>query len=183
MQPSNNTKSFGPVPVEANPPLVLESPSTNDAAPGATVDHPPVSARATVDYVPDAGRTYADSRRIIIPGYELLGVLGKGGMGVVYKARQIKADRIVALKLMLHADHADSTARERFAIEAQAVARLQHPNIVQVFEVGEVDGAPFFTLEYVPGGTLSMKIKDSLLPPKASAEILRHPQSGHGLCP
>jgi serine/threonine-protein kinase len=92
-------------------------------------------------------------------------------MGVVYRARQVKADRIVALKLMLHTEHAGSSARARFDIEAQAVARLQHPNIVQVFEVGEVDQVPFFSLEFVAGGTLSQKIKKALLPSNEVARV------------
>jgi serine/threonine-protein kinase len=109
---------------------------------------------------------------VAIAGYEVLGKLGRGGMGVVYQARQIKADRIVALKLMLHAEHADGAARARFDMEAQAVARLQHPNIVQVFEVGEANGVPFFSLEYVAGGTLADAIKQNLLPSRAVADLL-----------
>ncbi|HLW68668.1 MAG TPA: serine/threonine-protein kinase, partial [Gemmataceae bacterium] len=107
-----------------------------------------------------------------IPGYEILSELGRGGMGVVYKARQVKADRLVALKLMLHAGHAGSKARERFSLEVQAVARLQHPNIVQLYEVGETDGLPYFTLEFVPGGTLSNKIDQSLLTGREVAALL-----------
>ncbi|HEV3145897.1 MAG TPA: serine/threonine-protein kinase [Gemmataceae bacterium] len=107
-----------------------------------------------------------------IPGYEILGELGRGGMGVVYKARQIRAERLVALKLMLHAGHAGSKARERFGLEVQAVARFQHPNIVQLYEVGEADGLPYFTLEFVPGGTLSKKIDLSLLSVRETATFM-----------
>jgi serine/threonine-protein kinase len=107
-----------------------------------------------------------------IAGYECLGVLGRGGMGVVYRARQIRADRIVALKLMLHAEHANPAARARFDTEAQAVARFQHPNIVQVFEVGEANGAPFFSLEYVAGGTLGQAIKEKLLPSRQVGSLV-----------
>jgi serine/threonine-protein kinase len=108
-----------------------------------------------------------------IPGYEVIGELGRGAMGVVYKARQVKADRLVALKLMLGAEHADRTARERFDREAQAAARLQHPNIIQIFEVGELDGMPYFTLEFVAGGTLAAKVARDLLPPREAAGLVR----------
>ena len=120
--------------------------------------------------IPGVLQTHRRRRPRAIPGYEILDELGRGGMGVVYRARQIKADRVVALKLMLHAEHAGSSARARFDTEAQAVARLQHPNIVQVFEVGEVDGVPFFSLEYVGGGTLAARLRQGLL---ASPEVAR----------
>src|SRR3954471_7198405 len=81
------------------------------------------------------------------PGYELLGALGRGGMGVVHLARQIKADRLVALKMILSGPHASEADLARFKTEAEAVARLSHPGIVQVFEVGEHQGLPFFSME------------------------------------
>src|SRR5262249_1925953 len=77
-----------------------------------------------------------------VPGYEIVGELGRGGMGVVYKARQVALKRLVALK-MIRAAGADAEERARFRAEAEAVARLQHPNIVQVFDVGEHQGSPF----------------------------------------
>jgi WD40 repeat protein/tRNA A-37 threonylcarbamoyl transferase component Bud32 len=90
-----------------------------------------------------------------IPGYEIEKELGRGAMGVVYKARQLGLDRIVALKMLLHAEHADAQERQRFQVEARALARLKHPNIVQIHEVGEHQGQPFFALEFVEGGTLA----------------------------
>jgi hypothetical protein len=86
------------------------------------------------------------------PGYEVLGKLGEGGMGVVYQARQRKADRLVALKMILAGGHARQDELTRFRTEAEAIARLQHAHVVQVFEVGEHDGLPFFSLEFCPGG-------------------------------
>jgi tetratricopeptide (TPR) repeat protein len=107
-----------------------------------------------------------------VPGYEILGELGRGGMGVVYHALQRKAQRIVALKMILGGGHAGPEDLARFAVEAQAVARLQHPGIVQVFEVGEHNGLPFFSLEYCPGGSLHKKLAGTpLLPAEAAALV------------
>src|SRR5262249_21211182 len=78
-----------------------------------------------------------------VPGSEILGVLGHGGMGVVYRARQVKLQRLVALKMLRAAEHAGPLERARLRAEAEAVARLQHPNIVQIHEIGEHDGLPF----------------------------------------
>jgi eukaryotic-like serine/threonine-protein kinase len=81
--------------------------------------------------------------------YELLEEIGHGGMGVVFKARQRSLDRIVAVKMIRTGEYPGGEERKRFASEAKAVARLQHPNIVQIYEVGEPDGQPFFSLEFV----------------------------------
>jgi serine/threonine protein kinase len=94
-------------------------------------------------------------RRVEIPGYEILGTLGSGGMGVVYRARDLRLKRTVALKMILGGRHATAAQRARFKTEAEASARLQHPNIVQVFEVGEHEGTPYLALEFVDGGTLA----------------------------
>src|SRR5262245_29434227 len=84
-----------------------------------------------------------------VPGYEIESVLGRGGMGVVYKARHLSLKRTVALKMILAGGHAGVAEQQRFRTEAEAVARLQHPNIVQVFEVGEQQGLPYCALEFV----------------------------------
>ena len=108
-----------------------------------------------------------------IPGFDVLEELGRGGMGVVYKARQVKLNRLVALKMILSGVHAAEGDRARFRREAEAAARLQHHNIVQIFEVGEVEGRPFLALEFVGGGSLAQKIKGSpqprARPPSSSA--------------
>src|SRR5215831_7741737 len=98
-----------------------------------------------------------------VPGYEVEAVLGQGGMGVVYKARHLALKRTVALK-MLAGGNADQAERARFKAEAEAVARLQHPHIVQVHEIGEVDGRPFFALEYVEGDSLAKRLAGQPLP-------------------
>jgi predicted Ser/Thr protein kinase len=107
-----------------------------------------------------------------VPGYEVLGVLGKGGMGIVYKARQVSLNRVVALKMILHAEHATEDERRRFQAEAEAVARLQHPNIVRVHEVGEHGGLPYFSLEFCPGGSLEKRLDGTPWEPRRAARLV-----------
>ena len=107
-----------------------------------------------------------------VPGYEIIGELGRGGMGVVYKARQTKANRLVALKMILASRHAGTQERMRFRIEAEAVARLQHPNIVQLHDVGELDGRPFFSLEFCEGGSLDKRMKQDHLSAERAAALI-----------
>jgi hypothetical protein len=106
------------------------------------------------------------------PGYEVLSELGHGGMGVVYQARQINADRLVALKMILAGGHAGPDEMARFRTEAEAIARLQHPHVVQVFEVGMHNGLPFFSLEFCPGGSLDKKLAGTPLPPQEAAALV-----------
>src|SRR5262245_15175111 len=89
-----------------------------------------------------------------VAGYEILAELGRGGMGVVYKARQVSLKRLVALKLIRDGALAGPQERARFRIEAEAAARIRHPNVVQVHEVGEHQGRPYFAMEFVDGGSL-----------------------------
>jgi WD40 repeat protein len=107
-----------------------------------------------------------------IAGYDILGVLGHGAMGVVYQARDRRLKRVVALKMVLAGAHASMRDRERFRVEAEAVARLQHPNIVQIYEIGEQDGRPYCALEYLDGGTLASRIKEAPLPAAEAARVL-----------
>jgi eukaryotic-like serine/threonine-protein kinase len=100
-----------------------------------------------------------------VPGYDILGVLGHGGMGVVYRARHKALKREVALKMILKGEHASPSAVARFFTEAQAVARLNHPNIVQIYQIDEHEGLPSFALEYCAGGSLDRVLKKQPIPP------------------
>jgi hypothetical protein len=107
-----------------------------------------------------------------VPGYEILGTLGKGGMGIVYQARRLALNRVVALKMILAGAHAGTEERQRFRREAEAVARLQHPGIVQIYEVGEHEGLPYLSLEYCPGGSLEKRLAGTPLPPREAAQLV-----------
>lgn len=107
-----------------------------------------------------------------LPGVELLERLGKGGMGVVFKARQRHLGRFVAVKLLLGGGYAESGERARFRREAEAVARLQHPNVVQILDVGEAGGRPFLVLEYAEGRSLAERQKEMPLPEKTASQMI-----------
>ena len=134
-----------------------------------------LSSKAGVVFDPDAPAGEIDPLPDVprVPGYEILGELGRGAMGVVYKARQVGLKRVVALKMILSGGHASRTEIVRFRTEAEAVARLQHPNIVQVFEIGEHRGLPFFSLEFVDGGCLADRLVDQPLPLREAALLVK----------
>lgn len=112
--------------------------------------------------------------RLQIPGYTILAELGQGGMGVVYKAWQIKLERAVALKMIRSGSHAHATEVARFRTEAMAVAKIQHPNIVQIYEVGEHEGSRFIALEFVNGPTLAKVLSGTPQPPRPTAELIEN---------
>jgi WD40 repeat protein/serine/threonine protein kinase len=107
-----------------------------------------------------------------IAGYELLGELGRGGMGIVYKARQLSLNRLVALKMLLSGALATPEQLGRFRTEAEALARLQHSNIVQIYEIAEHDGHPYFTMEYVNGPSLGQTMTGVPCPARAAARLI-----------
>lgn len=122
------------------------------------------------DPLPSAGGVATPIREF--GDYELLAELGRGGMGVVYRARQISLGRIVALKVLLRGEHASAADIARFLHEAGAAAALDHPHITPVYEVGEQDGQPYFSMKFVDGTTLSKRLLDGPLPPREAATIL-----------
>jgi tetratricopeptide (TPR) repeat protein/predicted Ser/Thr protein kinase len=131
-----------------------------DAPVAATLSGMPGSAPAPTAAFPE------------LPGYEILEELGRGGQSVVWKARQRSLDRLVAVKMILAGAAADPEERARFRREAEAVAHLRHPNIVQIYDVGEQAGQPFFALEYVDGGSLAEKLAGTPQPARAAAQLV-----------
>jgi eukaryotic-like serine/threonine-protein kinase len=107
-----------------------------------------------------------------IPGYAVEEIIGRGGMGIVYKARDLRLNRLVALKMLLAGAYAGSEEQGRFLREAEALAGVRHPNIVQVHAAGEHDGLPYFTMEYIEGGSLAQRLTDSPQPAGRVAALM-----------
>jgi len=107
-----------------------------------------------------------------IPGYVILATLTPGGMGIVYRARQMELDRIVALKMIRTGQDAGPEERARFRLEAQAVASLSHPNIIQIFDCGEFGGMPYLAMEFAEGGSLAQRLQQGALGPAEAAELV-----------
>jgi eukaryotic-like serine/threonine-protein kinase len=141
----------------SDPPTVASSIELELAASATNSGNPPPA------YAP---------RMPTVPGYEILGVLGRGGMGVVYRARQLKLNRLVALKMVLSGAHAGPRELQRFLTEAEAVAQMQHSHIVQIYEIGEHDGCPFIALEYLDGGSLAERLTGAPLPARVATRLV-----------
>jgi serine/threonine protein kinase/WD40 repeat protein len=131
----------------------------------------PASPQGGKNNLPSAGAPVAEGKRPTIVGYKILADLGHGGMGSVYKARQESLNRVVALKVIRTAAQADPRHLARFRVEAEAAARLQNPNIVQIYEVGQQEGAPYLAMEYVPGGTLAQQLNGLPRPGSEAATV------------
>jgi eukaryotic-like serine/threonine-protein kinase len=145
----------------------------------------PSSAMYLKDTLPRPGFPPGANPPPQVPGYEILGELGRGGMGVVYKARQLGLNRLVALKMILAGGFAGPEEKRRFRAEAEALAGLRHPNIVQIHQIGEYNGTPCFSLEYCEGGSLADRLKGTPLPPAEAARVVqtlsRAMQAAHDL--
>ena len=136
------------------------------AEPALVVDPLRVTAGAM------AGAHYRMARVVpTVPGYDITGELGRGGMGVVYKARHVRLNRHCALKMILAGAHASPEVVGRFVTEAEAIARLQHPSVVQIRHIGETDGLPFLELEYVAGGSLDQQLDGTPWPASRAARL------------
>jgi formylglycine-generating enzyme required for sulfatase activity/tRNA A-37 threonylcarbamoyl transferase component Bud32 len=154
--------------------------------------HPPAGDKSTWDFLKDALGQMSGSTRDtastrdgseaatvvpgelpVIPGYEVAAEVARGGMGVVYRARHEKLNRLTALKMVLAGRYQDPVARVRFLVEAEAVAQIDHPHVVAVHEFGTHDGLPYLAMEYVSGGTLAGKVsREGRFPPRAAAEMV-----------
>jgi hypothetical protein len=156
-----------PIRASASP---SEAPTAAAPADGKPPEAP--SLAKTTEYRPADSPLAPAAGRAGLPGYEILSELGRGGMGVVYKARHVALGRVVALKMILAGGHAGEADRARFLAEAEAVAQLQHPGIVQLYEFGRHDGLPYFTLEYVPFGSLAQFLRSGPLPAAREAARL-----------
>jgi serine/threonine protein kinase len=119
-----------------------------------------------------AERALTEAEWPAVPGYEIIGVLGRGGMAVVFKARHVALQRIVALKMLQNWAHAGEKELARFRAEADVIARLQHPNFVQIYDVGEVAGRPYFALEYVAGGSLAQHLNGTPQSARSAAQFV-----------
>ncbi len=152
--------SFGPPPTLATPGLPRADLTPTQATPGVGPGALPISRSLGP---PPSG----------LAGYEVLEEIAHGGMGIVYRARQIGLDRVVALKVMIAGEHASPELLERFQREARAAAKLQHPNIVQIYDVGRDGSKHFFTMRHVDGPSLADRIRKKEVTPRRAVEIAR----------
>jgi WD40 repeat protein/serine/threonine protein kinase len=122
--------------------------------------------------VPTTAHGKQGKRSVSLANYDQIELLGQGGMGVVYRARQVRLNRIVVLKMIRAGEEVGPDQLERFRTEAEVIAQIRHPNIVQIYEVGEHQGQPFLSLEYCGEGNLRDRLNGAPLPPREAAELL-----------
>ena len=168
--PDNETLNFDDVTI---PPVDNIADGANHDA-DATLKGPTTGEFETLPPDPTAPLVSAVGTRVRYFGdYELLAEIARGGMGVVYKARQVNLNRIVALKMILSGQLASDEDVRRFYTEAEAAANLDHPGIVPIFEIGTYENQHYFSMGYVKGRSLAERVKDGPLPPKEAAELVR----------
>ena len=159
------------------PPVAPATPAARtvaaDAAPTDAAPNPDRTVARTPADPTSVGDPLNPMIAAFVPGYDIVREVNRGGMGVVYEARQHGLNRTVALKMVLGDGRADDRTVRRFLVEAAAVAAVVHPNVVQVHHCGEHLGRPFLALEFCPGGTLADRLQNQVpLPPRTSAELV-----------
>lgn len=173
--PDGTDFSEEPPVISEAPPLAIPLNPPADTSQDDLIAEPVVSnAFAGTMTNPNAAARIAppDAAHLLVAGFEVISEIGRGGMGVVYQARQLNLNRVVALKMILAGVHAGPQELARFRQEGEAVARLQHPNIVQIYDVGEADGRPYFSLEYVDGQSLEKYLQGTPQAPRPAAQTI-----------
>jgi eukaryotic-like serine/threonine-protein kinase len=148
--------------------LVAEDLATLSAVLDGSEDNADAATTGEIERKPDDRGTVSQR----VGDYEILDAIGRGGMGVVYRARQVSLGRIVALKMVLRGALASASDRTRFRAEAESAARLHHPHITPVYEVGDENGQPYFSMQFIEGTTLARRIADGPLPAREAARML-----------
>ena len=147
-------------------------PST-DASEGRAASNP--RSAETLTFSPSSERPRNEPPRVILRylgDYEVIRRIGRGGMGEVFEAHQITLDRMVAIKMIRAGEFADDAELARFRTEAEAIAALDHPNLVEIHEVGEHEGLPYFSMKLYQGGSLEKKLDEYHADPKRTARLM-----------